>query len=53
VIEGEFEDLLKKLTPTKALFSVATEMLKKWWSHIEQSQKAQKTLMDDNTAKLQ
>lgn len=40
VIEGEFETLLKSLTPSMALIGIATAMFKKHWDHRAQSGRA-------------
>ncbi len=46
VIEGEFEDLLKTLTPTHALFSVATDMFKALWNHRAANQQTLKKSLE-------
>lgn len=38
VLEGEFEKLLKRLTPSKPLFVIADKMFRKLWAHREQLQ---------------
>ncbi len=53
VIEGEFETLLKQLTPTKALFGLATDMFKAWWTHLGQTQEHYAKDMEANIVKTQ
>lgn len=51
VLEGEFADLLKTLTPTKALFGAASHMFKVLWQHREGSQQVRrKTLERESSA---
>ncbi len=49
VLEGEFETLLKQLTPTRNLIAVATDMFKTLWNHREATQfLRRKTLIQEN-----
>ena len=49
VMEGEFENLLKQLTPTPGLMAAATGMFKTLWNHREATQQArQKTLEQES-----
>ena len=48
VIEGEFEALLKQLTPTRNLMAAATDMFKTLWDHREATQNTRrKTLKQE------
>ena len=48
VLEGEFETLLKQLTPTRNLMAAATDMFKTLWDHREAMQHARrKTLKQE------
>ena len=45
VLEGEFESLLERLTPTRNLIAAASDMFKKLWNHREATeQQRRKTL---------
>ncbi|WP_090334675.1 zinc ribbon domain-containing protein [Nitrosomonas sp. Nm51] len=56
VLEGEFKNLLRQLTPTQNLIAAASDMFKTLWKHREATQQArQKTLeqeRDDTGRKI-
>lgn len=52
VLEGEFEALLKQLTPTRNLIAAASDMFKMLWNHREATQQARRKTLEqerDNT----
>ncbi len=52
VIEGEFETLLKQLTPTRNLIAAASDMFKTLWKHREATQQTRRETLKqerDNT----
>ncbi len=51
-IEGEFEAFLKKLTPSKGLFSTATKMFKTWWSYRQAQLEQRGRTFERDIAKL-
>ena len=51
-LEGEFEALLKKLTPSDELFSTATKMFKLWWGHRQDQIEQRGQSMEDEIVKL-
>ncbi|ODS23248.1 hypothetical protein AB835_09835 [Candidatus Endobugula sertula] len=53
VIEGEFETLLKKLTPSKELIMAADMMFKKLWTHQEQTAKHRAKLLQQESKTAQ
>lgn len=52
VLEGEFETLLKKLTPSKSLIVTADKMFRLLWDHRRRSQQARKVLLEKEGRKL-
>ena len=52
VLEGEFEELLKKLTPSKALITVADKMFKNLWEHRSSSQAKRIKYLEQGIVKL-
>ena len=52
VLEGEFEALLKKLTPSRSLIVTADKMFKSLWDHRGLSQQARKTQLEKESVKL-
>ena len=51
-LEGEFETLLHKLTPTQGLFKVARAMLEELWNHRLHSQKARRQSLEAESRKI-
>ncbi|MCU7839796.1 MAG: recombinase family protein [Candidatus Thiodiazotropha sp. (ex Troendleina suluensis)] len=51
-VEGEFETLLKKLSPSKSLVVVAEKMFKQLWEHHRHSQTEHKTQLEKTRGKL-
>lgn len=51
VFEGEFEALLKKLTPTPALMNAASAMLKDLWEHKENYGQQRKRVLKKSLVK--
>jgi len=52
VLEGEFEELLKKLTPSSDLISTADKMFKKLWDHHARSQAERKKQLEQERRNL-
>jgi len=52
VLEGEFEALLKTLTPSKALITVADKMFRTLWDRRDKMQQAHKTQLEKEYIKL-
>ena len=52
VLEGEFEKLLKSLTPSQNLLGVATAMFKDLWDHMANTQKQRKASFVKDQQKL-
>ena len=53
VLEGEFEELLKTLTPSQALFNVAGKLFKLIWDQRENSQIARRKLLEKELTKAE
>jgi len=49
VLEGEFEALLKQLTPTRSLMAVASDMFKTLWNHREASQQMRRKTLEQES----
>ncbi len=53
IIESEFEELLKSLSPSRGLISIATTMFKKLWDHRRTYQKARQHSLKAELAKIE
>jgi site-specific DNA recombinase len=49
VLEGDFETLLKQLTPTPGLLAAATDMFKALWNHRESSQHMRRKTLEQES----
>ena len=45
-IEGEFEELLRRIQPTEKLFDIARKMLRKWWDYLLAQSEARKKALE-------
>lgn len=52
IVEGQFEDILKALTPSEALMAVAKKMFNKLWSYRWESQKSRRAFLETEFAKV-
>ena len=52
-IEGEFESLLKEVTPSEALFRIARKMFADLWAHRQKQADAQAKAMKGQLAKIE
>lgn len=52
VLEGEFEALLRKLTPSRSLIVTADKMFRLLWEHRGRSQQARRTRLEKECGKL-
>ncbi|MEW7988314.1 MAG: recombinase family protein [Candidatus Thiodiazotropha sp.] len=52
LVEGEFEALLKKLSPSKSLMIIAQKMFKQLWDHLRHSQMEGKNQLEQARGKL-
>jgi len=53
VIEGEFETLLRSLTPTEGLFKIASSMFRTLWNHRFQAQKERSRSLESEIRKIE
>ena len=51
-LEGEFEVLLKQLTPSEGLITTASKMFKKLWDHRIDAQQARRGVLNREAAKI-
>lgn len=51
-LEGEFENLLKTLTPSQSLFDAANAMFKKLWTQRESTQQKRQSLLKQKINKI-
>lgn len=53
VIEGEFDELLRSVTPKRPLYVLAEKMLRKWWDHLGQNAHVQAKAMGAQLIKIE
>jgi len=53
VLEGEFESLLKQLTPTPGLIAAATDMFKVMWNHREATQQVRRKTLEQESRDIE